>query len=73
MGRLEIENLAQEDVDEQEIVVNLGPNGRMIDDELLSFVNVYFSNEIQAHEAYQVKHATHPEVNRHGTRSTQML
>lgn len=65
-GRLDIDNLAQEDIDGQEITVNLTSNGRLIDDELLSFVNVYFPNEIMAHEAYQVRHFTNPEQNRNG-------
>jgi hypothetical protein len=46
--------------------VNLNQYGRLVDDELLSFVNVYFSNEILAHDAYHTRHATHPEVNRNG-------
>jgi hypothetical protein len=65
-GRLDLDNLAQEDIDEQEITVNLNQYGRLVDDELLSFVNVYFSNEILAHDAYHTRHATHPEVNRNG-------
>jgi len=63
---LDINNLAEEDIDEQEITVNLTSNGRLIDDELLSFVNVYFPNEIMAHEAYHVRHTTNPEQNRNG-------
>jgi len=65
-GRLDIDNLAQEDIDGQEITVNLTNSGRLIDDDLLSFVNVYFPNEIMAHEAYQVRHFTNPEQNRNG-------
>lgn len=65
-GRLDADNLAEEDIDDQEITVNLSSTGRLIDDELLSFVNVYFSNEILAHDAYHTRHATHPEVNRNG-------
>ncbi len=65
-GRLDIDNLAQEDIDEQEITVSMTSSGRLIDDDLLSFVNVYFPNEIMAHDAYQSRHTTNAEVNRNG-------
>lgn len=65
-GRLDDDNLAQEDMDEQEISVNLSSSGRLLDDELLSFVNVYFATEFMAHDAYHVKHSTNPELNRNG-------
>lgn len=58
--------MAEEDIDDQDISVSIGKDGRLIDDELLSFVNVYFSNELLSHDAYQTNHATHPEVNRNG-------
>lgn len=48
-------------------------NGRLIDDELLSFVNVYFPTEIMAHEAYHVRHTTNPEQNRNGTIATSYI
>lgn len=65
-GRLDDDNLAQEDIDEQDINVHLSSTGRLLDDELLSFVNVYFANEFMAQEAYHVNHSTNPELNRNG-------
>lgn len=63
-GRLDVENLADEDIDGQDINVLFSQNGKLIDDELRAWVNVYFSNELLAHEAYQIKHGTNPDLRR---------
>ena len=37
------------DIEDQEIDVNMSSNGRILDDELLDFIAVYFPNEFMAH------------------------
>jgi hypothetical protein len=40
------------DIEDQEIDVNMSSNGRLLDDELLDFIAVYFPNEFMAHGIY---------------------
>ncbi|KAJ1411618.1 hypothetical protein B484DRAFT_182185 [Ochromonadaceae sp. CCMP2298] len=56
-----------EDLDEEELSVHMAGGGRLQDDELLSFVNVYSPSEFMSHDAHHVAHPTHPELNRTGS------
>ena len=40
------------DIEDEEIDVNMSSNGRLLDDELLDFIAVYFPNEFMAHGIY---------------------
>jgi hypothetical protein len=64
--KFDLESLAEEDIDEQDIHVHLSSTGKLFDEDLLSFINVYFPSEFMAQESYHVKHTTNPEINRNG-------
>ena len=77
--RLKIESLDMDDVEEQDIRVDMQMGetgtelvdsssqiGKLLDEELLSFVGVYFRDEFMSLDAYHINHSTNPEINRHG-------
>ena len=59
------ENIAFDDLEDSNVMINVTGDGRIHDDELLSFVGVIFSNE-QISRDCKSNGSTHPEVNRHG-------
>lgn len=61
-----IDRFLAEDVDDEVLDAQFTRDGRLRDEEILSFISVYFPDEFMSLNAHHVTHSTNPEINRAG-------
>lgn len=63
--RLQANQIVEADLEEESLTANWLPSGRLVDNDLLSYISVYFSDE-QTTMNCRVNASTMPELNRNG-------